>query len=144
MTLDMLLNQLNIAKCRITPQRRTIIEVLLSHESTLLSADNLLKLCQQKNPDINTTTVYRNLELFDALNLMYTMNIDRNTMGYKLLCSNHHHHHMICLICGKMEAIEYCPISPDLINQATTQGFNITNHNLELYGYCHNCHKDLL
>ncbi|MDA3845888.1 MAG: Fur family transcriptional regulator [Vallitaleaceae bacterium] len=144
MTLDNLLKTLHTAKCRMTSQRRTIIDVLLANENTLLSADHLLKLCQQKNPDINTTTVYRNLELLDALKLMYTVNIDRNTMGYKLVCHDYHHHHMICLICGKMEAIEYCPISPDLIDQATARGFSITNHNLELYGYCHTCHTDLL
>lgn len=141
MKLDTIFTKLKENQCRITPQRRVIIETLLKHQNTLLTIDVLLELCIKENPDINTTTIYRNIELFDSLDLLYKINITRNTTAYKLICSDHHHHHVICLKCGKVIAIDYCPITPSLISLIKSKNFELVNHNLELYGYCKSCIK---
>ena len=138
---DTIFIKLKKNKCRMTPQRRVILETLLKHQNTLLTIDVLLELCIKENPDINTTTIYRNIELFDSLNLLYKINITRNTTAYKLICSDDHHHHIICLKCGKVIPIDYCPITPSLINLIESKDFKLVNHNLELYGYCKTCSK---
>jgi Fur family zinc uptake transcriptional regulator/Fur family ferric uptake transcriptional regulator len=125
--------------CRMTTQRKAILEILIKHQDKLETVDDILKICQVDYPEINATTIYRNLELLDQHDLIYKMNIDRHTTGYKLKCMDHHHHHMICLKCGVMEAIDYCPISPELLKLSEEKGFSVTEHNLELYGYCKKC-----
>lgn len=139
MTYDALLAELSKKKCRITLQRKLFLQILVDHQSVLLTAEELLKLSQQITPDINATTVYRNLELLDSLNLLFSTHKDKTTTAYKLICSDHHHHHLICIKCGKMAAIHYCPISPELSALVKNEAFVLTDHNLELYGICKDC-----
>jgi Fe2+ or Zn2+ uptake regulation protein len=139
MQVDLIIKKLKENQCRITPQRKAILDILAQHQYKLLTADALLELCQESNPDINLTTIYRNIELLDQLNLLYKMNIDRNTTAYKFICGNHHHHHLICLGCGKLVPIEYCPITTALTDLVESKDFILTDHNLELFGYCKDC-----
>ncbi len=124
---------------RITLQRKIILNILFENKNTLLTIDALLALCQDINPAVNATTVYRNIELLDDLELLYKTNINRNTTAYKLICSHHHHHHITCLSCGKLVAIDYCPITPSLDALVEENDFVLTDHQLELYGYCGSC-----
>lgn len=142
MNIQTLVQTLKNSGCRMTPQRQVILEVLISHQDKMQTVESLLIECQQKNPEINTTTVYRNLELLDHHHLLYKMNLDRHTTGYKLICMDHHHHHIICKGCGVMEAIDYCPISPELLSMTDSKGFLITEHSLELFGFCEKCKHD--
>ena len=128
-------------QCRLTPQRKVILKVLLSFQDSLVTIDDLLNLCQEKNPDINITTIYRNIELLDSFNLIYKKNINKNTTAYKIICSEHHHHHLTCLNCGKIVTIDYCPITPSLIELVESKDFTFTEHNLELFGYSSKCRK---
>lgn len=139
MTYDTILIELSKKGCRITPQRKIFLNILLDNQSTLLSAEELLKLSQQDSPDINATTVYRNLDLLNSLGLLFSTHIDKSTTAYKLICSNHHHHHLICIRCGKLEAIDFCPISLELSTMIKNKSFTLTDHNLELYGICKDC-----
>ena len=137
MTLDYLIREIKNNKGRITAQRKIILKLLVDHQDVLMTADHLLSICQEESNDINMATIYRNLELLDQLNLLYKINVDPTTSGFKLRCMEGHHHHMICNQCGKMIAIDYCPISPELMDLADQAGFMVTDHSLELYGLCH-------
>lgn len=139
MTYETIINELSKKRCRITPQRKIFIQILLDHQDTLLSAEELLHLSQQVSPDINATTVYRNLDLLNSLDLLFSTHIGKSTTAYKLICSHHHHHHLICIQCGKMEAIDYCPVSPELSKLISEKNYVLTDHNLELYGLCNQC-----
>jgi len=125
--------------CRITDKREIIVRVLVDNHDKLLSVDDILTLCKKENDTINLTTIYRNLERLASLDLVYRKNLDRVTTGYKLVCKDSHHHHLICSECGKTVAIDYCPISSELLEEANSLGFSITNHNLDLYGVCNKC-----
>lgn len=142
MRLEFLVNTLKKNGCRMTPQRKVILETLVEQQDKMQTVEDLLTYCQEKNPEINTTTVYRNLELLDQYNFLYKMNLDRHTTGYKLICVDHHHHHIICKSCGHMEAIDYCPISPELIKMTDDKGFLVTEHSLELFGFCKKCKQN--
>lgn len=143
MTFEYLVEQIKNNRGRMTPQREIILRHLVDHQEELLTADRLLVLSQEENPQINMTTIYRNLEVLEQMNLIYKLNIDPTTSGFKLPCdANDHHHHMICRSCGKMIAIDYCPMSPVLLEKARLAGFTITDHNLDLYGLCDFCNSD--
>lgn len=134
-----LIQQLKEKGCRLTPQRKTIMDVLVKNQHVLNSVDALLSEAKKVNPAINATTIYRNLELLDELNLIYTQNAKDGCKLYKLVCHTAHHHHLICQKCGKMLPIDYCPIAPQLEVMVAEHGFTLEGHHLELYGVCADC-----
>ena len=124
---------------KITKQREYILDVLVTNQHTLLSAETLLTIIKEKFPSINLTTVYRNLDQLSLLNLLAVFPSDDGITRYKLACSDHHHHHIICKQCGKVKMINYCPLDT-LSTLALEQGFHLTNHKIELYGLCDTCY----
>jgi len=139
MDFQAVINELKNNKCRITPQRKIILDVLFSHQDILLTVDDICELCQKINKKINNTTIYRNIELLDSLGLVYSMSVDKQTSAYKLICHNHHHHHLICSNCGKIKSIDYCPINTELLSLVKEQGFRLKDHSLKLFGLCEDC-----
>ncbi|GEM01409.1 Fur family transcriptional regulator, zinc uptake regulator/Fur family transcriptional regulator, ferric uptake regulator [Halolactibacillus halophilus] len=139
MTYEDLVEKIKKAGGRVTGQRKIILQQLIKHQNKLQSVDELLYACQQYNSAINLTTIYRNLEFLDGLQLIYKTNIDRATSGYKLINLETHHHYMICSSCGKLLPIEHCPMSDDLIKAAEKEGFTISGHSMEVYGTCQSC-----
>lgn len=140
MKLDQVIDQLKKNKYRITTQRLAFLETMVANQSTLMTVEEITMLCRKKYSDINTTTIYRNIEMLQALDLVYALNVDRHTVAYKLLCNDHHHHHIICSNCGEMAPIDYCPVTPELQEMLTKKGYELKSHNLDLYGICSECH----
>ncbi len=142
MILKELIDRLKEKGCRMTPQRTIIIGILTDHQYELISVETLLIEAKKVNPAINATTIYRNLELLDELNLIYSQNGKDGSKLFKLVCHNAHHHHIICKGCGKMLPIDFCPVAPELVQMVADKGFTLEEHHLELYGYCSDCQKD--
>ncbi|MFZ7102848.1 MAG: Fur family transcriptional regulator [Peptococcaceae bacterium] len=139
MELNDLLDILKSHGYKITEQRKTILQVLAAHNQNLIPVEILLNKSKEIYPKTNMSTVYRNLEILEKLNLIYKVNTENNTTLYKLICSaEHHHHHLICKQCGKTEAIDFCPINT-LKKLSRDKNFNLTDHKIELYGYCRDC-----
>lgn len=139
MTLQTILDIMKEKNYRITNQRRLILDVLVKHQSILLSAEEILQEVQKTDSDINLTTVYRNIELLSELELLYALSRDRKTQAYKIRCMGHHHHHITCTECGHMMPIDYCPVSEELQALTESDGYLLTGHTLELYGICKDC-----
>lgn len=134
-----LLDKLKSNGFKITEQRKAILQALVSNNNNLISVEKLLSESKKNYHKTNMTTIYRNLEILEKLCLVHKIINEDGTALYKLVCSvKQHHHHLICKKCGKTEAIDYCPIK-DLEQILNDKNFNLTNHKLELYGYCKNC-----
>lgn len=142
MNLDHILAILREQKCRITNPRKLILETLVKHQSILLSAEDILTEVAKTDSSINLTTVYRNLELLESLDLLYTMSLDQKTQSYKLVCMDHHHHHITCTECGHMTPIDFCPVTDHLKNLSREVGYALTDHTLELFGVCDECSNE--
>lgn len=125
---------------KITEQRKAILQVLTTSKNNLISVENILTKSKKIYPKTNMSTVYRNLEILENLNLIYKVIPENGIALYKLICSDEHHHHIICKQCGKTEAIEFCPLNI-LKKLSKEKNFNLTDHKLELYGYCTDCEK---
>ncbi|WP_432404076.1 Fur family transcriptional regulator [Wukongibacter sp. M2B1] len=138
MKLNYLLDKLKSNGYKITEQRKTILQVLTSNNKNLISVENLLDKSKEIYPKTNMSTVYRNLEILEKLSLVYKVVTENGITLYKLVCSNEHHHHIICKKCGRTEAIEFCPINT-LEKISKDKNFDLTDHKLELYGYCIDC-----
>lgn len=128
---------------KLTPQRRSILEIILDTEGNHLSAEEIYELVKYKCPDIGLATVYRTMQMFDEVGLVYKHNFDDGRSRYELNHHNedHQHHHLICLSCNKVIEVE-----GDLLEQLEESiekkyNFEINNHNVKFFGYCERCRK---
>ncbi len=138
MNYEDILKVLRKSEYKITPQRKSIIQVLIENNTSLISIETLFMRTKELYGKTNISTIYRNLEILENLNLIYKV-IDEGTSLYKLNCShNGHHHHLICKNCGKTETIDFCPMET-LQQLSKEKEFNLEDHKLELYGTCKKC-----
>ena len=136
-----LIEELKINGYKVTKQRKAILECLVLNHDNMLSVENIVNQLKEANYKIDTSTVYRNLEILKELEILCIASGDDGVSLYKLISSsNYHHHHLICKNCGKTEYIYFCPL--DAFEEiAKEKNFDLTDHKIELYGYCDKCKK---
>jgi Fur family ferric uptake transcriptional regulator len=106
----------------------------LSPLSPLEIYHNLLK----KKRRIGLTSIYRSLDLFESLGIVFKM-ANGSAVKYKLCELGGHHHHIVCKTCGHVEELDFCDISGWLKKVTESTGYEVTDHQLNFYGYCKAC-----
>ena len=140
MQLDSIIEKLKVNGYKITEQRKAILKVLVDHKTNLISIDQIYSYAKLLYDKTNKSTVYRNLEILEFLNLVVKIIDEKGIALYKIICSEEHHHHLICKQCGKTQKIDFCPID-NMKEVLEENDFQVTSHKLELYGYCKKCGK---
>jgi Fe2+ or Zn2+ uptake regulation protein len=125
---------------KLTKQRKSIIEVLIENTGKFLSVEEIYLKSKDKYQRTNLSTIYRNMEVLEAIDIVHKTSINGSSSSYEITCNDHHHHHVICKNCGKTETIDFCPLK-EIASKVNNSGFTVTDHKLELYGYCNNCDK---
>lgn len=135
-------NKVKTPDYKMTKPRQAFAEVLVSNQEVMLSVESLYSKTKAIFPKTNLSTIYRNLEALEQMNMLYKVNTAGGVTLYKLKCANsEHHHHIICTQCGKVLDLHYCPFDA-FAKLAANSGFTITEHRLELYGLCEHCKKN--
>lgn len=120
-----------------TGKREEMIRIF-DREKRYLSAKEMLERMQKIYPDVSFDTIYRNMTLFEELKIVECTELS-GERRFRIRCSTQdHHHHFICLICGKTQHIHTCPME---MIQVEADGFVITDHKFEIYGYCKSCQR---
>lgn len=65
-------------ECKLTPQRKATLDVLIENSSKHLSTEDIYELVKDKFPEIGLATIYRTLQLFDDFNIIKNSTL---TMG---------------------------------------------------------------
>lgn len=138
--IDSIIDSFKKSGYKLTNQRKALIEVLYKNNDNVLSVEELFNKAKLICNQTNLSTIYRNLEILESLNIVHKIIIDNSTAYYKLVCEDSHHHHLICKSCGKTETIDFCP-AQDIYNNISNKDFLITDHKFELFGYCKDCIK---
>jgi len=120
---------------KLTPQRRLIIE-LVNRSDRRLNASEIHAYIEKKHPRISLDTVYRNLRLLAELGIVHQIPL-QSGMVYESAVT--HHHHLVCVDCGKVACLHYCPDYYAYSKQAETQGFEVLGHKFEVQGRCPSC-----
>lgn len=123
---------------KITNQRKFILEVFLEFQDSLLSAQKIYEKVQKVYPGLNFSTVYRNLELLEEVDIIHKIHTGEDHSTYKLRELKKHHHHFICKDCGKTEVIEFCPLK-QMEEQLKLKQLIPLEHHFEIFGYCEKC-----
>jgi Fe2+ or Zn2+ uptake regulation protein len=129
--------ELQAKGCKVTPQRRLILDILSQSESHVMTAEEIVNQARETQPNISASTVYRNLGTLTELGLL--KRLDSMGEGWRYELNSGHHHHLVCLKCHNTVAIDFCPMSKDVRVLAEKSGFEVADHSFEIKGYCTNC-----
>ena len=135
----MLFTELQARGLKLTKQRLAIIKVLNTSQIPLTAEEMFLRI-REKNDNTSLATVYRNLKTLVTAGLVVKSGLLEDKAQYRL-ASKPHSHDLICLGCHKVVELTQCPL--DCLNEfiGEKEGFTVTEHRIELYGYCRECGK---
>jgi Fur family transcriptional regulator, ferric uptake regulator len=117
---------------------RYLIYQELSSALAPLSPQELYHSLHKKRRKIGLTSIYRCLDLFESLGIVFKISI-RPNVKYKLCDSDHHHHHIVCKGCGRVVELNFCDISAWAGKVTRQTGYEVTDHQLNFYGFCKAC-----
>jgi len=103
-----------------------------------LSPQELYQGLLKKQKRIGLTSIYRSLDLFESLGMVFKI-IKGSNMKYKLCELENHHHHIVCKTCGHVVELDFCDISKWSKKVMESTGYQVTDHQLSFYGYCKEC-----
>lgn len=118
-----------------TATRYRVFECLCSSQSPL----SITELSDKLKGKVDRSSVYRTVELFERLGIVKKVYIG---WRYRLELGDDyrsHHHHMTCIGCGKILPLSNQKLESALRSVGRDNKFLITDHLIELRGYCRSC-----
>ncbi|MDP4143764.1 MAG: transcriptional repressor [Bacillota bacterium] len=121
---------------KVTNSRIWILNIIDGFNG-VFSADNIFDRCKEKSINIDLSTIYRNLDLFEEKGIVDKFDLGHGKYNYKIKIDAHQHL-LECSICHK-EVIIDCPMTQveELIKNKT--GFILTDHELKVKAICGEC-----
>lgn len=126
---------------RYTAQRRQIVRALAALGRPATISD-----LTQATPGLPISTAYRNLTVLAEANVVRRVGGPDGFARFELSeqLSGQHHHHVVCEACGLVsDAAASSRLEAALAETARAiaeeNGFDVTEHRLELLGRCKNC-----
>ena len=120
----------------ITAPRLKILQLLESTSVRHVSAEDVYKLLLENGEEIGLATVYRVLTQLRMPDLLRA-NISKGALVFEL-SPDQHHDHIVCVKCGKVEEFNDVEIERRQ-NDCRVAGFELTDHDLNMYGLCPVC-----
>lgn len=121
---------------RLTRQKQVILDILRTADAPL-TAQEVHARAAEVLPTIAKSTVYRNLDAMRARGEV-TMGLLENGESY-YEAGGAHKHYMVCKDCHARVDLPHCPLAHLQQESAAAAGFTITDHVIQLYGYCRDC-----
>ena len=132
--------ELKEAGLKITLPRVKILQMLESSEVHHVSAEDVYKLLLENGEEVGLATVYRVLTQFEQAGLVIRHNFEGGHSVFEL-SSDKHHDHIVCVRCGLVEEFADDEIENLQKKVADKLGFELTDHNLNMYGLCPECRQ---
>jgi Fur family ferric uptake transcriptional regulator len=120
-----------------TRQREQVWELLRQADAPLTAMEVYTRLAQAGNP-LWMSTIYRILDHLVVHSLLTKTVAGESHTALYWLSQAGHVHYAVCLNCRRMIPLNTCALEvapPGLEDE----GFRVTGHRLELYGYCRSC-----
>lgn len=126
--------------CRVTQQRLLIFQVLFKAGGHL-TPEELYDLVKKQDPSVGQATVYRTLKLLTQAKIAREVGFGDSATRFELLYGQQHHDHLICIKCKR--EVEFVDQRIEKLQEelAKSHGFELTGHEMYLYGVCPECRK---
>ncbi len=135
---DVFIDYLADNNLKITPQRRLILETILSQKEHL-SSEELYAKVKKEDPSVGQATVYRTLKLLVEADIVEPLDFADGVTRYEASYGKEHHDHLICTLCNKNIEIMDPVIEKQQEQIANKHGFELCSHKMYLYGICEDC-----
>lgn len=121
---------------KVTRGRIEILHVL-SQADKSMSVEAILDECKLNGVEINLSTVYRGVELFEEKGIIDKFALNDGVFSYRIK-GEEHKHLLQCSICHKEIEVP-CPMKQIEEIVQTETGFTLLEHNLVMKGVCEEC-----
>lgn len=140
-SIEMYMGRLKSLGFRLTNQRRIIVETLLRHLGTHLSARELLELAQREDPSIGIATIYRTIELLNSLGMLNMVNLEEGFLRFEVP-DEQMHFHVFCRSCGKLVHLDDENRKMAVVKEwAEREGFELLPQTFEMAVICAECRE---
>lgn len=128
---------------KLTPQRRSVVSVILNENGKVLSAEEIFVQVKQVSPEIGLATVYRTLEILANLSILEKIFIsDDGIARYAINTGNRGVQiEFICLSCGKRMELANELLDDFVESLIKSQTFAVKNVHTHIEGICDKCQK---
>lgn len=129
--------------CKLTPQRRAIVDTIVVNEGKHLTAEEIYDEVKKDCPEIGLATVYRTILLLEEIGVVSRLHLNDGCSRYELVHSDevHRHHHLICNVCNKVIEVKDDLLEEIEVKIEKEYEFKIVDHVLKFYGICHECQE---
>jgi len=124
-----------------TPSKKLLIQFFLDNHSRHIPFRELQSFMHSKLPDVDRTTIYRNIEKFISLGLIQELVLPKTGKVYQYTFDKKVHHYYICKACGKASKGNKALFSKIEEALKDIHGFSKANLSVIFYGYCTKCSK---
>ncbi len=124
---------------RMTAQRQAILN-LINTSNRHWDAEEISRALSDRGEAIGIATVYRGLAALEDAGMITSVQLadkKRYERADKL-----HHDHMVCTVCGAIEEFTQAQIESLQEAAARDKGFEITGHQLVIFGRCARCNAE--
>jgi Fur family ferric uptake transcriptional regulator len=122
---------------RLTLQRRLVLEAV-QHARHHVTADEIVASVRRTHPQIDPSTVYRNLVALEELGLVtHTHLDDRVTRWHR--ADSHPHGHLVCRGCGRETEIAPAVLDALAARLRQVSGFDADLAHSAIVGTCRRC-----
>lgn len=134
----MINEELKAAGLKVTTPRIKILEIMANAKPHHMSAEEVYKTLLDSGDDVGLATVYRVLTQFESAGLVRRHNFEGDSAVFEL-DQGEHHDHLVCVKCGHVDEFVDDEIERRQEIIAKKANFDMTDHNLTIYGICDKC-----
>ena len=126
---------------KVTLPRVKVLELLEKSPQRHLSAEDLYKALLDQGEELGLATVYRVLTQFESAGLVTRQRFEGGHAVFELN-EGEHHDHMVCVKCGRVQEFVDEVIEAQQHKIAEKSGWEMTDHELNIYGICPKCQQE--
>jgi Fur family ferric uptake transcriptional regulator len=125
---------------RMTPSKQLLIQFFLDdNQNRHVPFRELQAYMQKFLPDVDRTTIYRNIEKFIALDLIQELDLPKTGKVYQYVFGKKMQHYYICKVCGKANKGNRELFGKIERALKDVHGFSKANLSVIFYGSCTKC-----
>jgi Fur family ferric uptake transcriptional regulator len=123
---------------RLTRQRQLIWETFTADPDRHLSAEDVVDRVRGQLPQVNSSTVYRTLELLVEEGLLLRTDLGGDRAYYEP-AREHAHHHLVCESCGAVQHLHDEELGDLRARLERGAGFAVGSGEITFFGLCRAC-----
>lgn len=134
-----LVNYLKAQGLRMTDSKEKLIQFFLDNKSRHIPLKEVQEHLNATIPDLDRTTIYRNLEKFIKLGLIQELDLPARGKVYQYVFGKKVQHYYICKCCGKMNKGNEELFKKIEKALKDIHDFSKANLSVLFYGFCSKC-----